>query len=71
MKRLMLLIAGILMLTGTAMAKCGACEGDAEKAADKAAGKIEQGAAAADKAAGDVQGAKQKIMEEKNPPVVG
>lgn len=42
MKRLIILIAGILMLTGTAMAHCGACEGDAEKAKGKAAAEMKK-----------------------------
>jgi hypothetical protein len=36
MKKLMLLTAGLLFMTGTAMANCGTCEADVKKAKDKA-----------------------------------
>ncbi|MBL7017156.1 MAG: hypothetical protein ISR84_06320 [Kiritimatiellales bacterium] len=66
MKKLLLLITGMLLLTGTAMADCGTCEGDAKKAKGKATCEMKKGAAAADQAACEMEGAEKKMKQKKH-----
>ena len=69
MKKLLLLIAGILILAGTAMADCGACEGDAKKVEDKAVAAMRKSKCGPDcekPCCGDkMKGAKKKMKKNK------